>query len=199
MADGGQALVGVVLAVDEPVLGAGGHHPVGLLGALGHQVVDEHPDVAVAAAEDQRLPPQQLQGGVDPGHKALGRRLLIARGAVELARPVEAGHRLALQGGQQLGGIHAVVLDGVGAPGHLSLLQPGHRVEHLDLHVLGQGGGEALDVELLGLQPHGLDEELVALLVREADDLGLDGGGSTGGRWRRWCRRRGGCGPGWSG
>ena len=32
VADGAQPLVGIVLAVEEAVLGAGGHHPVGLVG-----------------------------------------------------------------------------------------------------------------------------------------------------------------------
>ena len=48
----GQAAVGVVLPVDEPVLRPGGHHAVGLIGALGHQVVNEDPDVALFPAQD---------------------------------------------------------------------------------------------------------------------------------------------------
>ena len=179
-ADGRQPLVGVVLPVQQPVFRPGGHHPVGLVGALGHQIVDEGADIALAAAQDQGLPPLELQGGVDPGHKALDRRLLIAGGAVELPRAVEAGDLLALQGGQQLRGVHAVVFDGVGGAGHLRLLQAGEGVEHFDLHVLRQGGGEALDVQLLGVQPHGLHKELVPGLVGKADDLGLDGGAVSG-------------------
>ena len=37
------------MAEQEPVLAAGGHNAVGLIGALGHQVVDEGADVALAA------------------------------------------------------------------------------------------------------------------------------------------------------
>ena len=44
-------------------------------------------------------------------------------------------------------------------------------MEHLDLHVLRHGGGEALDVKLLGVQAHGLHEELVAELVWKADNF----------------------------
>ena len=94
--DGGEALVGVVLAVEQAVLGAGGHHAVGLVGALGHQVVDEHPDVALVPAEDQGGLPQKLQRGVHPGHKPLDGGLLIAGGAVELPRPVQPGDVLYL-------------------------------------------------------------------------------------------------------
>ena len=53
-------------------------------------------------------------------------------------------------------------------------------MEHLNLHVLRQGGGEALDVQLLGVQPHGLHEELVPLLVGKAHHLVLDGGAVPG-------------------
>ena len=54
------------------------------------------------------------------------------------------------------------------------MLQPGERVQHLDLHLLGEAGGKALDVDLLRVQTHRLQKELVALLVRERHDLRLD-------------------------
>ena len=171
----GEPLVGVVLPVDEAVLRPGGHHAVGLLRALGHKVVDEHADVPVPPGEDEGFLPLDLQRGVDARHKALRRRLLIAGGAVELPRAVQAGDLFALQRGQQLRGVHAVVLDGVGRAGHLRVLQPGDGVEHFHLHLFGQGGGEALNIQLLRVQAHGLDEELVPGLVGEADDLRLDG------------------------
>ena len=53
-------------------------------------------------------------------------------------------------------------------------------MEHVPLDILGKGGGEALDVELLRLQAHGLHKDLVAELVREADDLGLKAGAVPG-------------------
>ena len=56
------------------------------------------------------------------------------------------------------------------------MLQPRDGAQHGHLHVLGQGGGEALDIELLGVQAHGFDEELVALLIGKADHLVLNGG-----------------------
>ena len=180
VADGGEAVVRVVLPQQQPVLATAGHHPVWLVGALGHQIVDEGADVGLAPGEDQGRLPLQLQGGVDPGHKALDRRLLVAGGAAELPGPVEARDPLHLQGGPQLQGVHAVVLDGVGRAHDLRPLQPRDGVEQLHLHLLGQGGGEPLDVQLLGVQAHGLDEELVPGLVREAGDLGLNGGAVPG-------------------
>ena len=53
-------------------------------------------------------------------------------------------------------------------------------MEHLQLHLLRHGGGEALDIQLLRVQAHGLDKELVAGLVREAGHLGLNGGAVPG-------------------
>ena len=175
VADGRQALIGVVLPQHQPVLGAAGHHAVRLLGALGHQIVDEGADVAFAALEHQRLPAQQRQRRVDARHKALYRRLLIAGGAVELSRAVQPRHRFRLQRGLQRQRIDAVVLDGVGGAGHHRVLQPGNGVQHLDLHLLRQGGGETLNVQLLRVQPHRLDEQLMPGLVGKPHHLRLDG------------------------
>ena len=54
------------------------------------------------------------------------------------------------------------------------MLEAGYGVQHLDLHLLGHGAGEALDVEFERVEAHRLDEELVARLVREGHDLRLD-------------------------
>ena len=108
----------------------------------------------------------------------MDRRLLVPGGPAELPRAIEAGDFLALQGGLQLQGVHAVILDGVGGAHHFRPLQAGDGVEHFQLHVLRQSGGEALDVQLLGVQAHGLDEQLVAFLVGEpvkAGDFGFNG------------------------
>ncbi len=171
----GEPLVGVVLPVDEAVLRPGCHHAIRLLRALGHKVVDEHADVPVPPGEDEGLLPLDLQCGVDARNKTLCRRLLIAGGAVELPRAVQAGNLFALQRRQQLRGIHAVVLDGVGRTGHLRVLQSGNGVQHLHLHILRQGGGKALNIQFLRVQTHRLDEELMPGLVGKADDLRLDG------------------------
>ena len=180
IASPGQPLVGVVLPQHQTVLAAGGHDAVRLVGALRHQVVDEGADVALRPGEDKGALPSQLPGGVDAGHKALDRRLLIAGGAVELPCAVQSRYLLGLQDGQQGQGVDAVVLDGVGRPGHHGVPQAGDAVEHLDLHLLRHGGGKALDVQFLGVQTHGLHEQLVAELVREADDLRLKTGAVPG-------------------
>ena len=178
--DGGEPAVGVVLPAQKTVLRAGGHHAVGLIGTLGHQIVNEHPQIPLLPAQDEGGAAQQLESGVHPRRKSLGGGLFIPGGTVELPRAVEAGNCFALQGGQQLCGVHTVVLDGVGRPGHLGVLQAGEGVEHLHLHILGQGGGKALEVELLRIEPHGLQKQLVAGLFRKAHHLVLNGGAVAG-------------------
>ena len=44
-------------------------------------------------------------------------------------------------------------------------------MEHFDLHLLRQGGGKALNIQLLRVQTHRLYKKLMAELVREPDDL----------------------------
>ena len=146
MPDGAQALVGVVLTQQQTVLAAAGHHAVGLIGALGDQIVDEGADIGLSPRKDQRLLAFQRQGGVDPRSKALDRRLLIARGPAELSRAVKGGNFFALQSGTQFQRIDAVVLDGVGGAHHLRPLQTGDGVEHSQLDLLRHSGGEALDI-----------------------------------------------------
>ena len=178
--DGSQPLVGVVLPVQEPIFRSAGHNAVGLLGALGHQVVNEGADVAGVPGENHGGLPLDFQGGVDAGHQALNGGFLIAGGAVELARAVKTGDALGFQGGQQGGGVHALVFDGIGRAHDLGLLQTGYGPQHPDLHILRHAGGEALDIHFLSIQAAGLDKELVAGFLRETDNLGFDAGAVPG-------------------
>ena len=50
MADGRKALIGVVLPQDQAVLAAARHHAVGLVRALGDEVVNERADIGLLAA-----------------------------------------------------------------------------------------------------------------------------------------------------
>ena len=57
---------------------------------------------------------------------------------------------------------------------HLGVFQSRNGADNIDLHVLRQRGRQTLNVQLLRMQTHRLNEELVAFLVRERDDLRLD-------------------------
>ena len=110
----------------------------------------------------------------------MGGGLLISRRAVELARAVQAGNGLGLQGGEQGRGVDALVLDGIGGAHHLCFFKAGNGAQHGQLHILRQTGGEALNIHFLRVHAAGLDKELMALLVGKTDDLRLDAGTITG-------------------
>ena len=178
---GGQAAVGVVLAQHQPMLGARGEHAVRLARRLGHQVVDQHPDVGFVAPQDQLLaaaarPAPQRQRGVDAGHQALRRGLLVAGGAVHLAGEVEPAQPLALQRGVHLAGGKEVVLHGVAVARRLRLLQAAHGAQGRLLHLRRQRTGEAVEIDQVAVQPLRLQEQLMAAAVGEAHHLVFDGG-----------------------
>ena len=171
-----QPKVGVVLPQEQAVFAAAGHHAVGLVRALDHQVVHHHADVAHVAGQDERLAPKQRASGVDARQNPLRGGLLVAGGAVDLPGEVQPRHAPALQREAQLGGVDAVVLDGVGQAREHAALQPPHRAVHGPLHAFGQAGAHALHIPFRAGQPLRLQKELVAVLVGKAAHLVLDAG-----------------------
>jgi hypothetical protein len=97
-----QAPVGVVLAQQQPVLGAAGEHAVRFVHAAGHQVVDQHADISLLAAQNQRPVAALFQRRIRTGDQALRGGFFVARRAVDLAREVQAVHQLGLQRRSQL-------------------------------------------------------------------------------------------------
>ena len=82
------------------IIEAAGHDAVRLFRALGHQIVNQRADVAGVPGENQRLFALQFQGGIDAGNETLHGGLLIAGGAVELARAVKPGYLFTFQSGE---------------------------------------------------------------------------------------------------
>ena len=158
MPDGTKPGVGVILPQYQTVFRAGGHHAVRLVGALGDKVVHQRTDIAFAALEDQRRLALELQRGVYACHKALHGGLLIAGRAVKLPGAVQALHGLGFQRRPQGQRVDAVVFDGVGRTHHLGPLQSRHTAQHTKLHFLRHGGGEALNIHFLRVQPHRLNK-----------------------------------------
>ena len=75
----------------------------------------------------------------------------------------------------ELGRRAVVVFHGVARADDLGILQPGDGADEVVLDLVGQRGGDAVDVELAGVAALRLQEDLVALLLGEADHLVLDG------------------------
>ena len=176
VADVRQPLVGVILPVEQTVFAARRHNTVRLFRSFCNEIVDERTDVAVRTAQDQRLLAADLERGVHARDESLHGGFLVAGRAVELARAVQTGDLFALERGAQLRGIDAVVLDGIGAALHLGVFQSRNGADNIDLHVLRQRGRQTLNVQLLRMQTHRLNEELVAFLIRKRDDLRLNRG-----------------------
>ena len=176
----GEAQVGVVLPEQQAVLGAGGEQAVGLVHALGDQVVRQHAGVAFRPVHVEGGKAQNAGGGVDPGQQPLGRGLLVAGGAVDLARAVEAGQFLHHQAVVQLPRVDAVVFDGVGRPHDAAALQAGDGLQKGQLHLFRQGRAHALDVVFAAALAFRLQKELVGTAVGKAHHLVLDGGAVAG-------------------
>ena len=81
---------------------------------------------------------ERMGRGVRSSNQPLSRRLLIARGAIDLARekkPVRASHR---ERAIELRRHIIVVLDGVAGARHFHRFQSRDAAQHLELHVHGQ-------------------------------------------------------------
>src|SRR2546427_5525856 len=65
-------------------------------------------------------------------------------------------------------------LDRVSRARHPRPLETRDRVQKLELNGHGQGSGQPVDVELVGVEPFRLEEDLMPLRVGELDDLVFD-------------------------
>ena len=176
----GQSQVGVVLPQQETILGPGGEHAIRFFGTLGDQVIDQHADISLVAADDEFRRPLYLQRRVDPSDDSLGRRLLIARRAVDLTRKEQIGPVLQCQGMAELQGQNVVVFHRVARPDDFHPLQTGNRAQISELARFGQARGKPVGIDFLRVQSGRLQKDLVPLLVGKLDDFILDGGAIPG-------------------
>jgi hypothetical protein len=132
---GHEAAVGVIAPKEQPVLGAGSEHAVGLAMLEADEIVDHDPDVRLVATEDQRRPLLEAERGVDPRDDSLAARLLVAARPIDLSGEMEAAHPLGLQRRVKLVRGRVVVLDRVSESKELRLFQAGHGVNELLLHI----------------------------------------------------------------
>ena len=176
-AHAGEALVGVVGPQAQPVLGARGEHAVGLRHAAGDEVVDHHAEVAVGAGDDEPARgARRRQRRVDAGRNALRARLLVARGAVDLAGQEQPRLLFRLQRRQQLARVDVVVLDGIAEALDDHPLEPRNGAQERLLHFGRQRGGNAVGIDGVVVEALGLEEDLVPGPAREPHHLVLDRG-----------------------
>ena len=167
----GQSGVGVVLAQLQTELGSAGEHAVGLGHALGHQVVHHHAQVGLVAAGQPSAFTATLQRGVHTREQALGRRLFVAGGAIDLTSKKQALDLARLETVLQRARVKVVVFDGVARAQDVGVLHAGHAAHEGELDVKRQAGGDAVGVNLVGRQALGLQKNLVAVFVGKAVDL----------------------------
>ena len=115
-----------------------------------------------------------FQGRVDAGHDALAGGFFVAGGAVDLSGEEEAGDFLGLERAMKFGRIDRIVFDGVAGTHHFGVFEAGNGLQDCQLHVDGQRGAHAVDVNLVRGQALGFEEELMAQLVGKFDDLVFD-------------------------
>ena len=99
---------------------------------------------------------------------------------VNAARAIQCKEPFILKRRVELGGVYAVVFYGIGATGHFCIFKPGNTVKHFKLHILRQRGGKALNIKLLCLKTHGLNEKLMPGLIGETYYFCLNTGAISG-------------------
>ncbi|MNV40074.1 hypothetical protein D3C71_1316740 [compost metagenome] len=118
---------------------------------------------------------QCLQRRVYAGQQTLRSRFLVTGGAIDLAGEEQAVDRLGLKRALQSTWIKVVVLDGIPGAHDVRILQTRQGVDQIQLHVEWQTGRHAIGIDLVRVQPFGLQEDLVRCLVGETMDLVFDG------------------------
>ena len=149
-------------------------HPIRLQASLGRQVVDHRADVARLAAEHER---SLLRGGlrrIDSRKQTLSSGLFVSGRSVDLAGEKQPRQPLGLEASMQFGRLNEIVLDRVAWPHHYCVLEPRKRVHQLLLHGRRQAHRVAVDVDLVDVEPFGLEKQLVPLAMREPHHLVLE-------------------------
>ena len=171
-----QALVSIVGAQAETIFGAAREHAIGLRDATGHEVIDHYSDIRVCPRHDEvGRPATRLQRSVHARDKTLARCLFIPGRAVDLPSQEQPRKPLHFQRRVQLPRIDVVILDRIAGPDHGSVLQAWDRLQKGALNVFRQRGRDAVRIDGVIVQALGLEKDLMASAILEADDLVLDG------------------------
>ena len=175
----GQSGIGIVLAQLQTELGPAGEHAIRLGHALRHQVVHHHAQVGLITAWQPSAFAATLQRSVHAREQTLGRRLFVPGGAVDLAGKKQALDLARLEAVLERARVEVVVFDGVAGAQDVGVFHAGHAAHQRELDVKRQAGGNAVGVNLVGVQALGLQENLVAVLVGKAVDFVFHTGAVT--------------------
>ena len=121
-----QAHIGVVFTQLQTELCTAGEHAVWLGHALGGQVIHEHAQIGLIAARGPSIKVTRLQASVDASEHALGSRLFVTRGAINLASKEQALNLACFKTGFQTTGVKVVVLNRVTRAQDVRVLQTLH-------------------------------------------------------------------------
>src|SRR5271166_5245982 len=91
-----EPLVCIIDAQVQPELSARGKHPVGFVGALADQVVDQNPCVSLGASNDDRILLADSACGVEASDQALAARFFVSGRPIDLPGKVQPFDRLYL-------------------------------------------------------------------------------------------------------
>ena len=171
-----QPPIGVVLPQKKPVLGAGGKHPVWLLGTFIHQIIDEDANIPLGPFDHKGILALNKQSRVDSRNKSLPCRLLVSGRAVYLTGKEEAIDQFGLERKFYLVRGKEIVLDSIPRPQQLYVLKGGDCSKTFQLNLFGQTCRESVDIYRGGIVPFRLQKDLVALLLRKPVDFILNGG-----------------------
>ncbi len=140
------------------------------------QVIDHDAKIGFGPVQPHRLQAARQPGRIQPRQQALRRRFLVSRRPVDLPRQEQPRHRPQFQSPRQRPWIDIVVFDRIARTDNPGMLQAGDGCQDCLLYVLGQTGGNAVRIDGDIVQSFRLQEDIVPLLVGEADDLVLDRG-----------------------
>ncbi len=171
---GKKPVAGVVLAQDEAAFGTGCEHAIWFVSAFCDQVVNHHPDIGILAAEYEWILVSDKEYGVDASHDSLCSCLLVAGGAVDLARKEQTGYAFRFKGVLQFTGIYAVILDCIGVFQEFGMLKTGHGMDHPILDVAGERTGKAVRVYDFARKILRFEHDMVRIGGGKAHNLVLD-------------------------
>ena len=170
-----KAQIGIVGPQDETVLGPAREHAVGFSGSPCDQIIDHDAEIGFCPVKPYARKTSSEARRVDPGDQSLARRLLVSRGAIDLARQEQTRNPRCLQRVIELARIDVVVLDGVAVTQDSCSAQTRYRDDEGLLDVARQRRGNAVRVDRRGPEPLGFQKDPVAFPVAEPHHLVLDG------------------------